>query len=133
MPTPYDGKVGLWHVSGGWVGEPTIEALCQTVKQQCPVADAIWVKTSNGKYWQAEYDTKAEMEINGPADITKWINALNSVGLEFHAWAVAKGTDVAAETARIVDACKVPGVKSMILDVPATPLGMTRCLMIRPR
>ena len=41
MPTPYDGKVGLWHVSGGWVGEPTIEALCQTVKQQCPVADRL--------------------------------------------------------------------------------------------
>jgi len=117
MPTPYDGKVSLWHVSGGWVGEPTIEALCQNAKQQCPVADAIFVKTSNGKYWQGEYDTKAEMEINGPADITKWIDTLNSLGLEFHAWAVVKGTDIAAETSRVIDACKVPGVKSMILDV----------------
>lgn len=117
MPTPYDGKVGLWHVSGGWVGEATIEALCQTVKQQCPVADAIWVKTSNDKRWQAEFDTKAEMEIKGPADIARWIGVLNTFGLEFHAWAVIRGVDIPNETARVVEACKVPGVKAMILDI----------------
>jgi murein DD-endopeptidase MepM/ murein hydrolase activator NlpD len=117
MPTPYDGKVGLWHVSGGWVGEATIEELCQAAKQQCPVADAIWVKTSNGRVWQGENDTKAAMEINGPADIAKWIGVLNTFNLEFHAWAVIMGSDIATETARVVEACKVPGVKSIILDV----------------
>ena len=117
MATPYDGKIGLWHVSGGWVPEATIEQLAANVKTNCPGADAIFVKTSNDSRWQGQIDTKTAFKVNGPADITRWVNALSAVGLEFHAWAVITGANVAAETARIVEVCKVPGVKSMILDV----------------
>ena len=117
MATPYDGKVGLWHVAGSWVGEPDIATLASSVKQQCPVADAIYVKTSNGKDWQGVFDTKPSMEINGPSDIAKWVSTLASYGLETHVWCVLKGQDIQAEIARVVEAASVPGVKSMILDV----------------
>src|SRR5574341_614244 len=117
MPTPYDGKVSLWHVSGAWVGEPTIEALCQTIKQNCPVADAVFVKTINDTRRQGAIDTKAEMEINGPLDINKWISILATYGLEFHVWCVVKGMDVPGETVKIVEACRVTGAQSMIIDV----------------
>ena len=117
MVTPYDGKVGLWHVSGGWVGEATIDDLVQNVKTSCPVADMIFVKTSNGNAWQGTNDSKPAMAINGPADIANWIGKLSAAGLEFHAWCVVTGMDVAGETAHIVQACQVPGIKSMVIDV----------------
>jgi len=117
MPTPYDGKIGLWQWTGESVGESTIAQLAQTIKTQCPVADAVWVKTNDGNTWQGTYDDKKAMAISGPADIAKWVSALSAVGLEFHAWCVPIGVDVPGETARIVEACKVPGVKSMVLDV----------------
>src|SRR5574341_373692 len=109
MPTPYDGKVGLWHVSGAWVPEPTIDVLVQNIKTSCPVADAVFVKTSNDSRWQGQIDTKAAMEINGPADITKWVSVLSAAGLEFHAWCVITGSNVVAETKLIIDTCKTPG------------------------
>jgi murein DD-endopeptidase MepM/ murein hydrolase activator NlpD len=37
--------------------------------------------------------------------------------MEFHAWCVPKGTHLEAETDIIIQVCKRPGVKSMILDV----------------
>jgi murein DD-endopeptidase MepM/ murein hydrolase activator NlpD len=117
MATPYDGKIGLWHVAGSWVGEATIDALIQNIKTYCPVADAVWVKTSNDVRWQGAIDTKAAMEINGPADITNWANKLAAAGLELHTWCVVTGGDVAGEAAKIIDACKAPGVKSMVIDV----------------
>ncbi len=117
MSTPYDGKVGLWQWTGQSVGEATIDQLVQTIKTNCPVADAVWVKTNDGSDWQGIHDSKTTMAINGPQDITKWVNTLTAAGLEFHAWCVPNGVDPASEAARIVEVCQVPGVKSMVLDV----------------
>lgn len=121
MGTPYDGKVGLWHFVGEVVGEPDIESLARTVRQWAPAADAIWVKTSDGNTWQGAFDEKASMAINGPQDISRWISVLAGHGLEFHAWCNLVGQDIQGEIARIVEACRVPGVKSMILDVEPHP------------
>src|SRR5690554_4456238 len=117
MATPYQGKVSLWHWEGDAVGYPTIDALAQAIKTNVPVADAIWVKTSDAGSWQGDFDSKEAMKIRGPADIAKWVNTLANYGLEFHAWCVLRGVDVEDEVARIVQACSVPGVRSMILDV----------------
>lgn len=117
MATPYDGKVGIFHVSGAWIGEATIDDVITNVKASCPVADMILVKTSNDVRWEGQIDTKASMKIDGPASIATWVSKLQAKGLEFHAWCVVTGMDIAGETARIVEACSVPGVKSMILDV----------------
>ncbi len=117
MASPYDGKISLWHWEGDAVGEPDIQTLVNTVKTRCPAADAIFVKTSDGDGWQGDFDSKTSMNIKGPDDIAKWVSTLKGQGLKFHAWAVVHGQNVDGEVARIVGACQVSGVKSMILDV----------------
>jgi hypothetical protein len=117
MITPYDGKVSLWHWKGQAVVESTIEALIASIKQQAPNTDAIFVKTSDADEWQGNFDNKASMRIAGPADITRWVNTLASAGVDFHAWCVVRGADVDGESARIIEAAQVPGVRSIILDV----------------
>ncbi len=117
MASPYDGKIGLWHVAGSWIGEPDIETLAQNVNNYAPNADAIYVKTSNADSWMGTRDTKNSMSIDGPDDIARWVQVLSNFNLEFHAWAVPRGENVQAEIDRIVQACQVPGVRSMILDV----------------
>jgi murein DD-endopeptidase MepM/ murein hydrolase activator NlpD len=117
MATPYDGKIGLWHWVGSSVGEPDIDALANSIKRHCPAADAVYVKTSDATSWQGRYDSKVTMEINGPADVAKWVNTLAAYNLEVHAWCVVKGVDINGEIDKIVQVGRVPGVRSMILDV----------------
>ena len=117
MATPYDGKVGIWHWKGDSIAEETIEALCRTIKKWAPAITQVWVKTSDGEHWQGEFDTDRNLAIDGPASVDKWVRILDSFGLEFHAWAVVKGQNVAAEADRIIEVCNRPGVRSMILDV----------------
>jgi murein DD-endopeptidase MepM/ murein hydrolase activator NlpD len=118
MATPYDGKVALWHVQGDWVpGIGTIEQLAQRIKERTPAVSAIFIKTSNGNRWQGTRDTKTAMEINGPADIARWVDIFNRAGIECHAWAVVEGLDIPTEINLLVQACRVPGIQSMILDV----------------
>ncbi len=117
MATPYDGKVGIWHWKGDSVAEESIEALCRTIKKWAPAITQVWVKTSDGEHWQGKFDTNRNLAIDGPASVDKWVRILDSFGLEFHAWAVVKGQNVAAEADRIIEVCNRPGVRSMILDV----------------
>lgn len=117
MATPYDGKVGIWHWKGDSVAEETIEALCRTIKKWAPAITQVWVKTSDGEHWQGKFDTDRDLAIDGPASVDKWVRILDSFGLEFHAWAVVKGQNIAAEADRIIEVCNRPGVRSMILDV----------------
>jgi hypothetical protein len=117
MTTPYNGKISLWHWKGQAVGEATIEALVDAIKQQAPGVDAIFVKTNDSNEWQGSYDNKVSMRIAGPADISRWVSNLANRGVDFHAWCVVRGADVDGEAARIIEAGQVPGVRSMILDV----------------
>lgn len=117
MTTPYDGKIGLWHVAGSWVGEATIEELGRTIRKWAPNADAVFVKTSQGDNWQGAKDPKTAMAINGPDDLKKWVDVLQDFDLEVHAWCVAQADNVDREADLIIQACQVPGVRSMILDV----------------
>ncbi len=118
MPTPYDGKVAVWHVQGDWApGVPDIETLAKNIKQRTPAVDTIFIKTSNGALWQGRRDTKTAMEINGPADIAKWVDIMNRYDIECHAWCVVEGLDIPTEISLIVETCRVPGIQSMILDV----------------
>lgn len=116
MATPYDGKIGFWHWTGESVGENSIDALAQTVKKWCPNADAIYVKTSDGIYWQGRWDNSS-MAIKNQSSVATWVNTLAKYGLEFHSWVVVKGVNVAGEIDVISQVGAVPGVKSIILDV----------------
>lgn len=117
MTTPYDGKIGLVYWSGQSVGENSISDLAATVHRWAPNARAIYVKTCDGNAWQGKFDQKPQMAINGPADITRWISTLAAYDLEMHAWCVLKGIDITGEADRVIAACNVPGLKSMLLDV----------------
>src|SRR5688500_18025626 len=121
MATPYDGKIGLWHAEGDAVGEASIDALGLTVRTYAPTVDAIYVKTSEGASWQARDDTKASMAVRGPDDVARWVNELQKRGLECHLWCEVRGADTSGEMSRIVDACRVPGVRSMIIGVEPYP------------
>lgn len=122
MGTPYDGKIAVWHWQGRAVSETTIDEIIATLKGWAPNVTAVFVKTSDGTKWQGEYwdaDNKPDIAITGPDSIARWVSKLEANGLEFHAWCVPKGrTDSLAEEAELViQACQVPGVKSMILDI----------------
>ncbi len=122
QPTPYDGKVALWHWKGDSISERSIDELAQTVKQAAPHVTEIFVKTndytvSSGARWMGHWDTKRDLAIDGPASIDRWVQVLGRYGLNFHAWCVVRGLNVTAETNLIVQACLRPGVRSMILDV----------------
>ena len=117
-PTPYDGAVAVWHWKGAGVGERSIEALVANLKRNAPNVRQIWVKTSDGSDWQGRFDAGGgNMAVNGVADIQRWVSILTANNMEFHAWCVPKGENVDAEANLISTVCKVPGVKSMILDI----------------
>lgn len=117
MATPYDGKVAIWHWKGDSVAEETIEEVVKTIKTWAPAVTQLWVKTSDGEYWQGEFDSDRDLAIDGPASVDKWVRILQANGMEFHAWCVVKGENVNAEADRIIEVCNRPGVKSMVLDV----------------
>ncbi len=121
MPTPYDGKIGVWYVYGGMVGERTIDQIVGTLQQYAPAVSEVFVKVTDGTDWMGTFesttDPKPDLAINGPADINRWVSKLGRANLEFHAWALPKGVKPEAEADLMIQACQQPGVKSLILDV----------------
>ncbi len=115
--TPYDNKIAVWHHKGQAVAEQSIDELAQTIRRNAPAVSQVFVKTSDGSDWMGKYDNKSAMAIDGPAAISRWVTTLQKYGLEFHAWCVPKGANIDAEAAIIIQACQIPGVRSMILDV----------------
>jgi hypothetical protein len=121
MPTPYDGKVAIWYVYGGMIGETTIDEVVGTLKSHAPAVSAVFVKVTDGTDWMGTFESssKRDLAINGPSDIQRWIAKLASQNLEFHAWALPKGVNPEAEANLMLQVCQLPGVKSLILDVEA--------------
>lgn len=114
--TPYDDKLGIWHWKGSSVAEETIEDVARTIRKWAPHVRMVFVKTSDGTDWMGKYD-EGPLAINGPDDIERWVQVLQSNNLEFHAWCVPKGRNVEAEADIIIETCAVPGVQSMVLDI----------------
>lgn len=115
-PTPYDGKVAIWHWKGDSIAETSIEQFVANLKSRAPNLNAVWVKTSDGENWMGDFD-RSNLAINGPADVDRWVQILNVYNMDFHAWCVPQGLNIDRETAIINATCQRPGVKSMILDV----------------
>jgi murein DD-endopeptidase MepM/ murein hydrolase activator NlpD/uncharacterized protein YraI len=115
-PTPYDGAVAVWHWKGDSVPENTIEEFVANLKRRAPHVKQVWVKTSDGVFWQGRFDS-SEMAVNGPADIDRWVRVCEQNDLEFHAWCVPQGLDIENETNIIIQTCQRAVVQSMILDV----------------
>lgn len=120
--TPYDGKIAVWHWKGDALPENTIEDVVRNIKSTAPNVTQMWIKicdatASNGAQWQGFWDTKRALAIDNAQSIDKWVQVLTRYGMEFHAWAVPKGTHTEGETNILIQACTRPGVKSLILDV----------------
>ena len=115
-PTPYDGKVAVWHWKGSAVPQNTIREALDDIKAKAPNVSQVWVKITNGLHWMSEYDN-SDMAISGASSIDQWVAACQAAGFEFHAWCVPKGLNVKQEAAIIVEACSRPGVQSLILDI----------------
>ncbi len=119
-PTPYDGKVGLWHWKGTAVPEKSIEELLRKIKTRTPEVNQIWVKITEASDWMGEFDSSA-LAITGASAIDTWVSACQNAGLEFHAWCVPHGLDPEAESAILIEACQRPGVQSLVLDIEQPP------------
>lgn len=115
-PTPYDGKIAIWHWSGRSVAEVTINQLLDNIRVRTPNVKQIWVKITDGPQWMGEYD-ESDLAIRGPSRVDEWVRACQAKGMEFHAWCVPHGLDIERETAIISQACKRPGVGSLVLDI----------------
>ena len=116
VPTPYDGKILLWHWKGDAITEQTLSELASNLTRIAPNLSGIIVKVLDGDTWQGVFDS-GDMAINGVDDIARWVMVLEEHGLELHIWAVAKGVNIAIETELLASAANVTGVQSLILDV----------------
>lgn len=118
MTTPYDTSIAGVFWSGKSVGEKSIGQVVNTVKSFAPNMTSIFVKTSDGADWQGRYDSSNPgLTMSGPASLANWVNTAAAGGIQIHAWCVLKGMDVGGEAQRVIEACSVPGVKSMLLDI----------------
>ncbi|PJF44782.1 MAG: hypothetical protein CUN55_02240 [Phototrophicales bacterium] len=117
--TPYDGQIALVHWDGRGVGENTIDDIINTLQRFAPNVKSLFVKTSDGINWQGDFDTttKVDLRIQGPQDLARWVQKCGRAGIAVHAWAIPKGLNVSQESRLIIEACRVAGVRSMILDV----------------
>ena len=121
MATPFDGRI-LWvHWKGEAVLENSIEELAQAIKQQTPDVAGVVIKIADGDAWQGNFDSKAALAIDGPQALSWWVDTLRQHELETHLWSVIRGNDVPREAELLIQACSVPGVQSLLLDVEAGP------------
>jgi murein DD-endopeptidase MepM/ murein hydrolase activator NlpD len=117
MATPYTGKIYWMHWMGDAVGENDIRQLVATVKKYSPNVDGIVVKSSDGPLWAGARDSKKLLAVSGLQALQTWVAELDGRGLEPHLWATVRGQHSSAEANLVIQASKVAGVRSLILDV----------------
>ncbi len=116
MPTPYDGKIYLVQVKGSFLVRKSLGDVSRLIVDTMPNVDGVFLQTSQGKEWQSKFDNDAKA-VNGPDMIKQWVSAMESRSLETHVWGIPHGLDVPTEADKFIQAAKVPGVKSLLLDV----------------
>ncbi|MBI5291083.1 MAG: hypothetical protein HY872_04300 [Chloroflexi bacterium] len=116
MPTPYDGKIYLVQVKGSFLPRRSLGDVSRMLIDSMPNADGVFLQTSQGKEWQSKFDSDPKA-VTGPDMIRQWVAALDSRGLETHVWGIPHGLNAQEEANRFIEAAKVPGVKSLGLDV----------------
>lgn len=110
--------ISVWHWKASSVSARTISDLVSTYKQFAPQAiQAFIIKTSDGSAWQANFDTSSPLSIHGPQSVQMWASSLQEEGYGLHIWAVPHGKDIFGEADRIIQAARVEGVLSVILDI----------------
>jgi len=116
MPTPYDGKIYLVQVKGSFLTRKSLGDVSRLIIDTMPNADGVFLQVSQGKEWQSKFDNDIKA-VSGSQAIAQWVSALDSRGLETHVWGIPHGLSVQEEAARFIEAARVSGVKSLLLDV----------------
>ncbi len=116
MPTPYDGKIYLVQVKGSFLPRKSIGDVSRLIIDTMPNVDGTFLQTSQGKEWQGQFDNDSKA-VTGSDAIKQWVSAMDSRGLETHVWGIPHGLNVQEEADKFIQAAKVPGVKSLGLDV----------------
>src|SRR3990172_3403313 len=116
MPSPYDGKIYLVQVKGSFLPRKSIGDVSRLIIDTMPNVDGVFLQTSQGKEWQGKFDNDPKA-VTGPDAIKQWVSAMDSRGLETHVWGIPHGLNVQGEADKFIQAAKVPGVKSLGLDV----------------
>jgi hypothetical protein len=133
MITPFDRRI-LWaHWQGDAVRDNSIESLAASVRRGTPGAAGLVIKTSHGAQWQGVFDQRRALAIDGPGDIQRWVHVLNEHRLETHLWSTLCGEDVIAESDRVIAACQVPGVRTLLLQIESGTARVARQLITRIR
>ena len=123
VSTPFDERL-LWvHLGGDNVLETDIAALAERIRGATPNVSGLLLKTSHGADWQGARESRPALAITGPATLQRWVRTLARRGLETHLWCVLRGVDLDAELRLVTAACRVPGVRSMLLAFEAEPGG----------
>lgn len=114
--TPFDGARALWYVRPGTVSEATAEQMLATIVNRAPNINGILIKAWNWQYWAYGAEAKKPRAIAGQADLRYWVNLAHTLGLKAYAWGVARGADVAKESA-IMRQVADSGVDALVIDV----------------
>lgn len=123
VSTPFDERL-LWvHLGGDHVLETEVAALAERIRSATPNVSGLLLKTSHGADWQGARESRPALAITGTATLQRWARALGRRGLETHLWCVLRGVDLDAEVRLVTAACRVPGVRSMLLAFEAEPGG----------
>lgn len=116
MSTPYDGKILLVQIKGQFLARKSLGDVSRLIADTMPNVDGVFLQTSQGVKWQGDFDNDPK-EVGGPNAISQWVSALASRGLDTHIWGIPQGLNVAEEARRFIEAARVPGVRSLGLDV----------------
>ena len=123
MSTPYDQRL-LWLLQGGdSVRETRIAELADNIRRDTPNVAGLLLKTSHGAEWQGLRDSRPGLALRGPEAIRRQARLLGKSGLETHLCCVLRGRDVDAEARLVIEACRAPGARSMLLGFEAEPDG----------
>jgi hypothetical protein len=126
MATPYNGKILLVTWCGVTTPGASADKLAQLIRAKMPNVAGVMLKTSNGVSWQGQLSDNDPKAVTGVTRIQEWVDAFSANNLEVHVWGVprakrpagaAVSPDITNEAKKFISAARVPGVKSLLLDV----------------
>jgi hypothetical protein len=132
MSTPYDRKILVANWMGSRSPGDSIAQAVAEIRDEMPNVAGIILHTSDGINWLGDLDDLGPKAVTGIESIEQWVQACNQAGLEVHVQGKPRALkpigahvspDIDAEAGVLVAAASVPGVKSLLIEVQAGPLG----------
>ena len=126
MTTPYDGKILLVNWQGQRTPGNSVFDVVTLIRNKMPNVAGIMLRTSNGVSWEGHLGDSGPLAVTGVTRIREWVEGFAMQGLEVHVWGKPRAKrpegadtspDIQKEANKFVDAAKVLGVKSLLLDV----------------